>query len=342
MKHAVLALDEKQRSGKIIQWIRFTDKRLRRKHPFLTRYQDQIGLAITVGSAGGMIGFAALYIGGFIPAWLCIVANAILASFLHEMEHDLIHSLYYKEKPRMQNFMFWMVWLFRANVVNPWFRKEIHLLHHRVSGNKEDVEERYISNGMPFGIKRLLVMLDPIMALKYQGPPIKRDAILQLRKIKAPHKIGPVREIFMLLWYSFLILSLVRLGFFIAGAEMQLPAWAEVAANVLNTAAVVFLIPCWLRQAAIQVVSSNMHYYGGIDNLYRQTQVLDSWLVLPLHLFCFNFGATHGIHHFVVNQPFYLRQWTAPYVRPAMKRYGVRFNDFKSMLHANRWENQPV
>jgi hypothetical protein len=112
------------------------------------------------------------------------------------------------------------------------------------------------------------------------------------------------------------------------------------------------LVPCWLRQAAIQIVSSNMHYYGGTDStgsgsggfaapqvnsLYRQTQVLDSRLVLQLHLFCFNFGATHGIHHFVVNQPFYLRQWTAPYVRPAMRKYGVRFNDFTSMLHANRW-----
>lgn len=335
-------MSDKDRGSKIIQWIRFIDKRLRRKYPFLTRFQSQIGLVITLASAGGMIGFAALYIGGFIPAWLCIVANAIFASLLHEMEHDLIHSLYYKENLRMQNFLFWMVWLFRANVVNPWFRKEIHLLHHRVSGNKEDVEERYISNGMPFGFRRLLVMIDPIMALKYQGPNIKRDALPQLRKIKAPHKIGPVREIFMLLWYSFLILSLVRLGFFAAGKALVLPAWGETAVQVLNTAAVVYLIPCWLRQTAIQIVSSNMHYYGNIDSLYRQTQVLDSWLMLPLHVFCFNFGATHGIHHFVVNQPFYLRQWTAPYVRPAMKKYGVRFNDFKSMLHENRWLAQPV
>jgi hypothetical protein len=176
------------------------------------------------------------------------------------------------------------------------------------------------------------------MALKFQGPAIKRDAILQLRKIKAPHKIGPVREIFMLLWYSFLIFSLVRLGFFLAGAQMNLPEWAASAANFLNTAAVVYLIPCWLRQTTIQIVSSNMHYYGDVDSLYRQTQVLDSWFVLPLHLFCFNFGATHGIHHFVVNQPFYLRQWAAPYVRPALRKYGVRFNDFRSMLRANSWQ----
>lgn len=340
-----LPLTEKQRSGKIIQWIRFADKRLRRKHPVISRRQNEIGLLITLGSAAGMIVFAVLYVCGLIPFWLCIVANAIFASFLHEMEHDLIHSLYYKENPRMQNFMFWIVWLFRANVVNPWFRKEIHLLHHKVSGNKDDVEERYISNGMPLGFKRLLVMIDPIMALKFQGPAIKKDAILQLRKIKAPHSIGPVREIFLLLWYSFLLLSMVRLGFFIAGAELVLPEWAATATQLLTTAGVIYLIPCWLRQTAIQIVSSNMHYYGSGDSadalqghaLYRQTQVLDSWLIAPLHLFCFNFGATHGIHHFVVNQPFYLRQWVAPYVRPAMKKYGMRFNDFQSMAHSNRW-----
>jgi hypothetical protein len=42
---SVAALSEKDRGSKIIQWIRFTDKRLRRKHPFLTRFQNQIGFA---------------------------------------------------------------------------------------------------------------------------------------------------------------------------------------------------------------------------------------------------------------------------------------------------------
>lgn len=336
-------LSDKERGSKIIQWIRFADKKIRRRNTWLTRFQDQIGLAITLGSAGGMIAMGALYVAELVPAWATIVVNGILASFLHEMEHDLIHSLYFKNSARVQNFMFWIVWLFRGNTVNPWFRKEIHLLHHRVSGHKNDVEERYISNGMPWGLKRLLVMLDPLAALTIQGPKIKRDALPELRRIKAPHKIIPLQRTFMLLWYSFLLLSLTRLGFFLAGADFTPPAWLSPIVTFLNTAAVVYLIPCWLRQAAIQIISSNMHYYGDavnaqpIDSLVRQTQVLNSWLVLPLHLFCFNFGATHGIHHFVVNQPFYLRQWGAPFVTKALRRYGVRFNDFRSMRKANAW-----
>jgi fatty acid desaturase len=328
-------LTDKDRGGRIIRWIRRTDRELRRRHSLVSNHQNVIGLTITLVSAGGMIASGIAYVLGYIPFWSCIVTNAILASFLHEMEHDLIHSLYFKNSQKMQNFMFWIVWIFRANTVNPWFRKEIHLLHHRVSGNKEDVEERYISNGMPLGWKRLLVMIDPMMALRIQGPQIKRDAILQLRKIKAPHKIIPIQKIFMLMWYMFLITGIIRLGFHLANTP--LPVWTQLPLNILTTAAVVYLIPCWLRQTAIQIVSSNMHYYGGIDSLYKQTQVLNSWWFFPLHLFCFNFGATHGIHHFVVNQPFYLRQWTAPYVLPALKRYGVRFNDFASMRHANAW-----
>ncbi|AFM12779.1 fatty acid desaturase [Turneriella parva] len=342
----IARLSDKDRGSKIIQWIRFGDRRLRRRHTWLTRFQDQIGLAITLGSAGGMIAMGALYVAELVPAWATIVVSGILASFLHEMEHDLIHSLYFKNSARVQNFMFWIVWLFRGNTVNPWFRKEIHLLHHRVSGHKNDVEERYISNGMPWGLKRLLVMLDPLAALTIQGPKIKRDALPELRRIKAPHKVIPLQRTFMLLWYSFLLLSLTRLGFMVAGADFTPPAWLSPIVTFLNTAAVVYLVPCWLRQAAIQIVSSNMHYYGStgspttaveIDSLVKQTQVLNSWLVLPLHLFCFNFGATHGIHHFVVNQPFYLRQWGAPFVTKALRRYGVRFNDFASMRRANAW-----
>jgi hypothetical protein len=39
----------------------------------------------------------------------------------------------------------------------------------------------------------------------------------------------------------------------------------------------------------------------------QQTQVLNPWWMLPFQLFCFNFGSTHAIHHFVVRDPFYIR-----------------------------------
>ncbi|PJZ24061.1 fatty acid desaturase [Leptospira hartskeerlii] len=332
---------EKEKTKRIIKWIRRSDSKLRKRFSFL-KYQNAIGFGITMGSAFGMILLGSLYVMDVIPFWACIIGNGILASFLHEMEHDLIHSIYFKENPKMQNFLFWMVWLFRANTVNPWFRKEIHLLHHKLSGNIEDIEERFISNGMPWGIRRILVMIDPIMAVVLQGPKIRKDAIRYLAKIKAKPIKGPYRLMYLLLWYLFLIWGSISLINWALGSPMQETGVTAYIHNLLNTAAVVYLIPCWLRQSAIQIVSSNMHYYGDVKSLYQQTQVLDSWWVLPLHLFCFNFGATHGIHHFVVTQPFYLRQAVASKVKPFLKKYGIRFNDFESMTRANRYQKEEM
>ena len=60
----------------------------------------------------------------------------------------------------------------------------------------------------------------------------------------------------------------------------------------------------------------------------------------PLQLFCFNFGSTHAIHHFVVREPFYIRQMTAPAAHAVMREMGVRFNDFGTFRRANRYGGQ--
>ncbi|MCS6972294.1 MAG: fatty acid desaturase, partial [Leptospiraceae bacterium] len=75
----------------------------------------------------------------------------------------------------------------------------------------------------------------------------------------------------------------------------------------------------------------------------EQCQVMTwrTWYMLPFQLFCFNFGGTHAIHHFIVNQPFYLRQLAAPYAHAAMRKYGVRFDDHKSHARANRYHPVP-
>ena len=62
-----------------------------------------------------------------------------------------------------------------------------------------------------------------------------------------------------------------------------------------------------------------------------------AWYLLPLQFFTFNFGATHTIHHFLVSQPFYLRQLVAAKAHAAFKEYGVRFNDAETVLRGNRW-----
>jgi hypothetical protein len=73
------------------------------------------------------------------------------------------------------------------------------------------------------------------------------------------------------------------------------------------------------------------------DNVMQQCQVLNAWWMTPFHLFCFNFGSTHAIHHFVVKEPFYIRQMTAPVAHKVMRDMGVRFNDAGTFKRANRW-----
>jgi hypothetical protein len=82
-------------------------------------------------------------------------------------------------------------------------------------------------------------------------------------------------------------------------------------------------------------------FYGDIedDNPLQQCQVLNVWWLLPLQLFCCNFGSTHAIHHFVVKEPFYIRQWTAAAGHRALRDVGVRFNDLGTFARANRYHD---
>ena len=83
-----------------------------------------------------------------------------------------------------------------------------------------------------------------------------------------------------------------------------------------------------------------MHYFGDIEdgNFVQQCQVLTKKRFILPHLFCFNFGSTHAIHHFVVRDPFYIRQMTAKKAREVMRANGVRFDDMGTFARANRWE----
>jgi len=73
--------------------------------------------------------------------------------------------------------------------------------------------------------------------------------------------------------------------------------------------------------------------------MLEQTHVITSRLFMPFNLFCFNFGHTHTIHHFVPNQPFYLRQMISKKILEVMRQHGVRFNDFASIKKANLYQS---
>ena len=105
------------------------------------------------------------------------------------------------------------------------------------------------------------------------------------------------------------------------------------------TATVVILIaPNVLRTFCLHFISSNMHYFG--DNtpgiIHEQCQVMNKWYLIPLQLFCFNFGSTHAIHHFVVRDPFYIRHLGEKESHEVLKRHGIRFNDMWTFKRANR------
>jgi len=94
-----------------------------------------------------------------------------------------------------------------------------------------------------------------------------------------------------------------------------------------------------LRQCCLNLVATYCHYYGDVPlgSVFYQNQVIDHWSLWPLQLFSFNFGATHIIHHYIPNQPFYLRQMLAPKAIEELCANGVRRNDFGIVLRNNRY-----
>jgi len=147
-------------------------------------------------------------------------------------------------------------------------------------------------------------------------------------------------------WYVFLGFHAINGVSALLGAPV---AWSDTTLAVMqgvDIGVVVLVGPNVLRTFCLHFVSSNMHYYGDVEpgNVIQQTQVLNPWWLWPLQAFCFNFGSTHAIHHFVVKEPFYIRQMTAPVAHKVMREMGVRFNDIGTFARANRWQapQQPV
>ena len=328
----VVTLSVEDRIQRIASVIREEEQRLRQKYSIL-QYQDIIGFSIMLLSLGGMIGGAYLFYHNVIPVWLCIVSGAIFSSVSHELEHDLIHRQYFKKNAFMHNLMMLVVWVMRPNTVNPWYRRKMHFLHHKVSGTEKDLEERLVGNGITYGFMRYLVMLDGLVGMIMRRAILRRDIEgFSVRNIL--NAALPFATLYFVCWYTFLIFH----GFdLLWGNQATYPLWLLSGMGFLNFLVVVLIAPNFLRSGCLNFVTSAMHYYGGVDNLLQQTQVLKGWFMWPLHLFCFNFGATHGIHHFVVGQPFYIRQMVAKAAHSVMAENGVRFNDLRTFFHANRY-----
>lgn len=326
------------RARRIRTVIQAEERRLRACYGWLSR-QDLLGASIFGACVLLLSGVAALYLAELIPWWLSIPLMALPLSILHELEHDLIHNLYFRSKAWIQHGMFFVIWFCKMSL-NPWYRKQIHLRHHRDSGQRTDIEERLLGIGLRFGILRLFVALHPIGAILLFRR-IKRD-VPDFKPLRLALLSLPTFLPLLVILESYLHYLRVRNGWadWIA-CFGGLPDWGWPWARNLT---VLLIAPNILRQSCLALISSYSHYYEDIppSDVFYQTQVLRAWALLPFQIFCFNFGATHILHHFVVKQPFYLRQMVARAAYPELVRQGVRVNDLGSVRRANRWSMSPA
>ena len=321
-----------QKIHNIVSSVKKEDDRLRKKYTFLNQ-QDSIGLFILIVSLFGMITCATLYYYAFISAVVCIIITAIFASILHELEHDLIHKLYFRNNTFMHNFMMTIVWLMRPSTINPWYRRKIHLLHHKTSGTEQDLEERLVGNGIANYFIRFVVMFDGLLGLLIQRKLLNKE--VKFFKFLAVFNAGfPLTIFYYIFGYGFLLYHGVN---FFMPKEYVYPEVLLKFVELSNFIMVILIAPNFLRSGCLNLVTSYLHYYGGVDSVLKQTQVFKGWFIWPFNLFTFNFAGTHAIHHFFVNQPFYLRQMLSGKAHKVMKENGVRFNDFSTFTQANRY-----
>ncbi|MEU6561654.1 fatty acid desaturase [Nocardia nova] len=319
----------------------------RARHPWITAHQDQIGLGIFLGSIAGVFADGYLYYLGVLPWWATILLTGFWLSILHELEHDLIHSMYFRNNRSVHNMMMFGVWFFRPSTINPWVRRRLHLHHHEVSGTDSDLEERAITNGEGWGAHRLVSLLDSVIGM-YTKPFRMRRIVenyieheartpAEARQLATMNLLSyfPLGAVHYTLWHLFLGIHAYQL---VAGPV------AVPGQGALDFLAVAILAPNAIRTFCLHFVSSNMHYFGDVQahNVLQQTQVWTAKWLKPFHALCFNFGETHAIHHFLVRDPFYIREAIKHDCQDVLREHEVRFNDFGTFRRANRFALTPA
>ena len=327
---------------------------IRQRHGWL-KHQNAIGFGIFALAIAGCTLNAVLYLQGIMPAWAVILLTAFWTSLLHELEHDLIHWMYFKNNKLVHHLMMLGVYLWRPTTINPWVRRHLHFHHHKHSGSETDLEERGITNGEKWGLKRLIMVGDNMLAvylraIKYLTEPVKlyRRGVITRKDIRNFRLIGlvsynPLGVIVHAIWHGFVLYHLLNGIAWLAGTGITWPEVVTAQLSWMTPLVVVLIAPNMLRTFCLHFISSNMHYYGDNEpgKITEQCQVLNVWWLWPLQAFCFNFGSTHAIHHFVVRDPFYVRQMTAKRAHEVLRENGVRFNDLGTFRRANRMHEKP-
>lgn len=356
MEHTTTeVMNDDQRTKIIRREVQLASKEIRSKYSFL-QHQNAIGFFIFAFSIAMIVLSAVLYLQGTIGLIAVVLSVAFWTSLLHELEHDLIHYMYFKKNKFMHNLMMLGVWVFRPMTINPWFRRDLHFHHHRTSGTKTDIEERGVTNGETWGFRRFITTADILLGGVLRGNIIRKDIIeavnngelpkeqaLVFKKVKM-YGMMPFTLALYFVWYFFLAHYALHFISDIFNLGYQSPAIIEAQFKWINPLVAILILPNLFRMFSLHFITSNMHYYGDVElgNVMQQTQVLNKWYFLPFQLFCFNFGSTHAIHHFVVNETFYVRQMTASKAHKVMQEQGVRFNDVDSIKRANRFHESEL
>jgi hypothetical protein len=206
----------------------------------------------------------------------------------------------------------------------------MHLKHHKTSGQVDDIEERLIGLGLPLGIRRILVTISPLGSFL-----VMKGVADDTNAMESKPTLDMIRTSFVNL--PVLLPSHVALLIVLFPSLVSIPVY-----NFCWNVCMLFFFPNMLRQSCLQIVSTGVHYYGDIPqkNIFFQNQVINHWSFYPMQAFCFNFGVSHILHHYVSRQPFYLRQMCAPGVMEELRKQGVRFNDLEIYQRDHRYHKQ--
>lgn len=345
-------LTDAQKTTLIRKEIAQSYKDFKQKYPFL-KNQNTIGLIIFIFSVIMIVLASFLYLKNILSVWILIPFNAFWMGILHELEHDLIHWMYFRKNKFVHDSMLFVIWILRPLTINPWLRRDLHFHHHKYSGTLHDVEERGVTNGEKWSLKRLLTTPDLLLGGVLRANTIRKDIIKQIQlgnlskaqalrfKTIKTYAMLPFGLIAHFLWYVFLIHVLIHFFTEIFGIAYTSPSIVTNNMWWLQPFIMILILPNLLRQFCLHFITSNMHYFGDVEsgNVIQQTQILNVWWTFPLQLFCFFFGWTHAIHHFVVNETFYVRHLTRKNAHKIMKENGVRFNDLGTFKRANRYND---
>jgi len=343
-------LTHQEKSGQIRKEINLSYYQLKETYPLL-KHQNGLGMSIFLFAIIAIVTVSFGWYQSVLPTWLMIAVNAFFMGVLHEIEHDLIHWLYFRKHKVIHHFMLFTVWILRPLTVNPWIRRTLHHHHHKFSGTLHDVEERSVTNGEAWSIKRLLttpdVVLGGLLRLRRMFSDMDQEVKNGNLKLETSSKL---KQIMFLSIVPVTIFAHVVLYFFFAdllfawlnarfAVDLSFPHYVDNMLISLNVLIYTILLPNLLRQFCLHFITSNMHYFGDIEegNVIEQTQVLNIWWTYPMQLFCFFFGWTHSIHHFVVNETFYVRHIGRKKAQEVLRQYGVRFNDLGTFKRANRF-----